>query len=117
MSTPAAVPSPPPAGEEIDALAAHAAAVARKLAATTERERALPPALLEELRATGLMRAGVPAALGALEAAPATTLRGAEASPGATRRRAGASRSPPPAACSPPTSPRRAPPRSSATPR
>jgi indole-3-acetate monooxygenase len=54
------------------------AALARELAATTERERALPAALLDELRATGLMRAGAPAALGALEAPPASTLLGAE---------------------------------------
>jgi indole-3-acetate monooxygenase len=79
MSTSAAVPSPLPAGDEIDALATRVAALARELAATTERERALPAALLTELRATGLMRAGVPAALGALEAPPATTLRCAEA--------------------------------------
>jgi alkylation response protein AidB-like acyl-CoA dehydrogenase len=63
---------------ELDALTDRASALARELAATTERERALPPALLDELRATGLMRAGAPAALGALEAPPATTLRGAE---------------------------------------
>ena len=55
-----------------------ASALARELAATTERERALPAALLDELRATGLMRAGAPAALGALEAPPASTLLGAE---------------------------------------
>jgi alkylation response protein AidB-like acyl-CoA dehydrogenase len=63
---------------ELGALTDRAAALARDLAATTERERALPQALLDELRATGLMRAGAPAALGALEAPPATTLRGAE---------------------------------------
>ncbi len=63
---------------ELDALTDRASALARELAATTERERALPQALLDELRATGLMRAGAPAALGALEAPPATTLRGAE---------------------------------------
>jgi indole-3-acetate monooxygenase len=65
--------------QELDALTDRACALARELAATTERERALPQALLDELIATGLMRAGVPAALGALEAPPATTLRGAEA--------------------------------------
>jgi alkylation response protein AidB-like acyl-CoA dehydrogenase len=78
MPTPAAPPSGAPTGAELDALTSRAAALAGELATTTERERALPPALLEELRATGLMRAGVPAALGALEAAPAITLRGAE---------------------------------------
>jgi alkylation response protein AidB-like acyl-CoA dehydrogenase len=63
---------------ELDALTERASTLARELAATTERERALPQALLEELCATGLMRAGVPTALGALEAPPAITLRGAE---------------------------------------
>jgi alkylation response protein AidB-like acyl-CoA dehydrogenase len=67
------------AGAELDALTATASALARELAGETERERALPDALVEALSATGLMRAGVPAALGALEASPATTLRGAEA--------------------------------------
>lgn len=63
---------------QLAADAERVAALARELAATTERERALPQALLEELRATGLMRAGAPAALGALEAPPATTLLAAE---------------------------------------
>jgi alkylation response protein AidB-like acyl-CoA dehydrogenase len=63
---------------QLDALTDRASALARELAATTERERALPRALVDELCATGLMRAGAPAALGALEAPPATVLRGAE---------------------------------------
>jgi alkylation response protein AidB-like acyl-CoA dehydrogenase len=63
---------------ELDALTGRASALARELAATTERERALPQALLDELHATGLLRAGAPAALGALEAPPATTLASAE---------------------------------------
>jgi len=63
---------------DLDALTDRASALARELAPSTERERALPPALVDELRATGLMRAGAPASLGALEAPPATTLRGAE---------------------------------------
>jgi indole-3-acetate monooxygenase len=58
---------------------ARASALARELAASTERERMLPPALLAQLRATGLMRAGAPASVGALQAPPAVTLRGAEA--------------------------------------
>jgi alkylation response protein AidB-like acyl-CoA dehydrogenase len=52
--------------------------LARGGAAAAERGRALAPALLDELRATGLMRAGAPAALGALEAPPARTLSAAE---------------------------------------
>jgi indole-3-acetate monooxygenase len=68
----------PATGAELEPLTEHASALARELAATTERERKLPQALLEELCATGLMRAGVPAALGGLQAPPATTLRGAE---------------------------------------
>jgi indole-3-acetate monooxygenase len=78
MPSSAASSAQPPTGAQLDALIDRASALARELAATTERERALPETLLEELRATGLMRAGVPAALGALEASPATTLRGAE---------------------------------------
>jgi alkylation response protein AidB-like acyl-CoA dehydrogenase len=78
MPTPAAPPSGAHTDTELDALTDRACALARELAATTERERALPAALLDQLRATGLMRAGVPAALGALQAAPATTLRSAE---------------------------------------
>jgi indole-3-acetate monooxygenase len=78
MPTPSAQPPRPPTATELDALIDRACALAREVAATTERERALPPALVDELRATGLMRAGVPATLGALQAPPATTLRGAE---------------------------------------
>jgi indole-3-acetate monooxygenase len=78
MTTPAAPSSGAPAGAELDTLTDRASALARDLAATTERERALPQALVDQLRATGLMRAGAPAALGALEASPATTLSGAE---------------------------------------
>jgi alkylation response protein AidB-like acyl-CoA dehydrogenase len=67
-----------PEDARLDALIDRASALARDLAATTERQRALPQALVDELCATGLMRAGAPAALGALEAPPATILRGAE---------------------------------------
>jgi indole-3-acetate monooxygenase len=75
---PATPPSPVPSSTELDALSDRAATLARNAAASTDRERALPQELIEELRATGLMRAGVPAALGGLEASPATTLSAAE---------------------------------------
>jgi indole-3-acetate monooxygenase len=78
MSIDAPAPSPALTTTEVAALADRASAIARDLAATTERERALPQPLLEELRATGLMRAGAPTVLGALEAPPASTLAGAE---------------------------------------
>jgi alkylation response protein AidB-like acyl-CoA dehydrogenase len=78
MPTPAAPPSSAPTSAELTALIDRAATLARDLAVRTERERALPPALVEELRATGLMRAGAPAALGALEASPGTALAAAE---------------------------------------
>jgi alkylation response protein AidB-like acyl-CoA dehydrogenase len=78
MPTDAAPPAPAATDAQLEALADRAAALARDLAATTERERALPEALVDELRATGLMRAGAPAALGGLEASPASTLSGAE---------------------------------------
>jgi alkylation response protein AidB-like acyl-CoA dehydrogenase len=78
MQTPAAPLSRALTDAELDALTDRASALARELAATSERERALPRALVDELCATGLMRAGAPAALGALEASPATTLSAAE---------------------------------------
>jgi indole-3-acetate monooxygenase len=78
MPNPTAPPSHAPTGPELDALTDRASALARDCAATTERERALPQALVDELCATGLMRAGAPAALGAMEASPATTLSAAE---------------------------------------
>ena len=78
MPTASAPTSPAPTSAELDALIDRAAALARELAVTTERERALPPRLLDELRAGGLMRAGAPTALGALEASPETTLAAAE---------------------------------------
>jgi indole-3-acetate monooxygenase len=78
MPMPTAPLSPTPAGPELDGLIDRASALARDVAATTERERALPQALIDGLHATGLMRAGAPASLGALEASPATTLGGAE---------------------------------------
>jgi indole-3-acetate monooxygenase len=78
MPTRAARTSPAPTHAELDALVDRASEFARDVAATTERERALPRALVDELRATGLMRAGAPAELGALQATPATTLSAAE---------------------------------------
>src|ERR1700733_197821 len=78
MASPGAAPSSPPTGIELDALTERASALARELAATTERKRALPQELIDELCATGLMRAGVPVGLDGLEASPSTTLRGAE---------------------------------------
>jgi alkylation response protein AidB-like acyl-CoA dehydrogenase len=78
MPSPSAPANPAPSDAELDRLTERASALARDLAATTELERALPAELLDALRTTGLMRAGAPAALGALEASPATTLAGAE---------------------------------------
>jgi alkylation response protein AidB-like acyl-CoA dehydrogenase len=78
MRSSAAAPSNASDGADLDARVADAAALARADAPAGERERALTPALVEALRATGLMRAGAPAALGALEAPPATILSAAE---------------------------------------
>jgi alkylation response protein AidB-like acyl-CoA dehydrogenase len=78
MSTPGVPQSATPTGADLDAVIDRASALAQDLAPTTERERALPQALVDELRASGLMRAGAPASLGALEASPATTLSAAE---------------------------------------
>jgi indole-3-acetate monooxygenase len=78
MSTPSAPPTNTPTGSELDNAIDRASALARAVAASSERERALPPTLVDELRATGLMRGCAPSALGALEAPPATALSGAE---------------------------------------
>jgi indole-3-acetate monooxygenase len=54
------------------------AALAGELATETERRRHLPPQLLAELRSSGLLRAGAPAEVGALELAPGAALLCAE---------------------------------------
>jgi alkylation response protein AidB-like acyl-CoA dehydrogenase len=71
-------PSPALTGSELGERADRAAELARELAPVTERERRLADELLEELRGSGLMRAGAPATLGALQAPPAVTLACAE---------------------------------------
>jgi alkylation response protein AidB-like acyl-CoA dehydrogenase len=78
MTPAAASTSAAPSHAELDDLVDRASSLARDVAVTTERERALPQTLIDELRATGLMRAGAPAELGALEASPATALGAAE---------------------------------------
>jgi len=78
MNPAANSPSSAPTGSELEEMAARAAELARELAPQTERERRLAPELLEQLCGAGLMRAGAPAALGALEAPPAATLACAE---------------------------------------
>jgi len=64
--------------DELVAVAGRIADQARELAAETELGRRLPDELLDALRASGLMRAGAPIAVGALELAPDLTLRCAE---------------------------------------
>lgn len=78
MNSGAATSSPSLAGSELEPLVERLAKLARELAPRTERERKLPDELVEELRASGLMRAGAPTALGALQAPPAVTLACAE---------------------------------------
>ncbi len=63
---------------ELDHLAEELRLLAHEHADTTERERRLPDGLLTSLRASGLLRAGAPTSLGALQAPPAVTLRCAE---------------------------------------
>ena len=62
----------------LDRSARHLAAAARERAPEIEAQRRLPDDLVAALRASGLHRAGAPAALGAAEAPPAVTLRCAE---------------------------------------
>jgi len=78
MNSGATTPSLPIAGSELEPLVERLATLARELAPRTERERKLPDELVDELRASGLMRAGAPTRLGALQAPPAVTLACAE---------------------------------------
>jgi alkylation response protein AidB-like acyl-CoA dehydrogenase len=71
-------PSPAFASDEFDTRVDRIAALARELAPSTERDRKLGDELLEELRLSGLMRAGAPTTLGALQAPPSFTLMCAE---------------------------------------
>src|SRR5581483_1366166 len=63
---------------ELDQAAEELSALARGLAPMIEADRRLPDELVAGLRASGLMRAGAPEAVGAPEAPPAVTLRCAE---------------------------------------
>ncbi len=63
---------------DLEAVARDLSRHARELGEETEAGRRLPGVLVEELRACGLLRAGAPATVGALELAPAVTLRCAE---------------------------------------
>jgi alkylation response protein AidB-like acyl-CoA dehydrogenase len=65
--------------ENLHRAARESADLARDLAASTERGHALPPALVEKLARSGLMRTGVPRELGGPEAPPAVSLETAEA--------------------------------------
>ena len=64
--------------EEIQGVAREISALARELAAETERQRRLPDDLVSRLRASGLMLAGAPREVGGLELAPGLALRCAE---------------------------------------
>jgi alkylation response protein AidB-like acyl-CoA dehydrogenase len=67
-----------PADDELDRIAVELSSLARELAPRIEQDRRLPEQLIDGLRASGLLRAGAPASVGAAEAAPAVTLRCAE---------------------------------------
>jgi indole-3-acetate monooxygenase len=64
---------------DLDRAAEELAELAGQLAPSIEAERRLPDDLVARLRASGLLRAGAPASVGAPEAPPAQTLRCAEA--------------------------------------
>jgi indole-3-acetate monooxygenase len=68
----------PLASGELDRRAEEARALARECSDATERERRLPDELVSMLRASGLLRAGAPTSLGAVQAPAAVTLRCAE---------------------------------------
>ena len=64
--------------QDLDRVTDELAALARSLAPEAEKLRRLPEELVARLRASGLFRAGAPAATGGAEAPPAQTLRLAE---------------------------------------
>jgi indole-3-acetate monooxygenase len=74
-----AAPNAITSSENLERAAEKLSALARELAPTIEANRRLPDELVDGLRASGLFRAGAPAAVGAPEAPPAVTLRCAEA--------------------------------------
>ena len=63
---------------DIEAVAQSLASLARQFASETERRRQLAAPLVEALRDSGLLRAGAPLEVGALELAPGVALRCAE---------------------------------------
>src|ERR1700704_6176501 len=63
---------------ELEAVARDISSTARENGREIERRRQLPDDLLEELRRSGLMRAGAPREVGGLELAPGVALRCAE---------------------------------------
>jgi len=63
---------------ELERVAADLSSLAAELAAETERNRRLPDRLVAALSDSGLMRAGAPREVGALELAPGDALRCAE---------------------------------------
>ena len=70
--------SPPSSRDEVERVARDISSMARELAPEIERGRQLPGELLDHLRRSGLLRAGAPREVGALELAPGVALRCAE---------------------------------------
>src|SRR5437016_920201 len=63
---------------EIERVAQEISALAREVAAQTDRERRLPDVLVAALTESGLLRGGAPLEVDGLELAPPTALRCAE---------------------------------------
>jgi indole-3-acetate monooxygenase len=70
--------TPPSSRDEVERVARDISSMARELAPEIERGRQLPGELLDHLRRSGLLRAGAPSEVGALELAPGLALRCAE---------------------------------------
>lgn len=73
-----ASPTAPTSPNELDPAAGNLSALARASGPAIEADRRLPEELVDGLRASGLLRAGAPAVVGAAEAPPAVILRCAE---------------------------------------
>jgi alkylation response protein AidB-like acyl-CoA dehydrogenase len=79
MNQPDLTTAPPSSANEIDTVAERIAGIAREMSTQIDDDRRLPEELVAVLGESGLLRAGAPTEVGALELPPGVALRCAEA--------------------------------------
>ena len=87
MNQPDLTTAPPSSANEIDTVAEQIAMIAREMSTRIDNDRRLPDELVALLGESGLLRAGAPAEVRALELPPGVALRCAE--DGGARQRLG----------------------------